>query len=234
MSRNNDNGDDGNNEWQEGLELTNREEEEALAIRADARQLLFDLGIGDYRMVEGDYNDWYASEERQLLWDVVDGNYDTSNLNREDGETASTEPLTLSSSSHNSSSSVFDFIEYYNKFIDSTLPSPLPTPPLPPPIPLITLPWDDPLPPMPPLAPPQQQQQPQQQLLPSLPPPIPLLTLPCSTPPRQQQQQQQQQSGRRRRRRRRRIHPAYRQISDEYPPDFPLWFAGGPVTSSRN
>ena len=150
MNRNNDNGNDGDDEWQEGFELTSREEEEALAIRADARQLLFDLGIGDYRMVEGDYNDWYASEERQLLWDVVDGNYDTSNLNREDGETASTEPLTLSSSSHNSSSSVFDFIEYYDKFIDSTLPSPLPTPPLPPPIPLITLPWDDPLPPMPP------------------------------------------------------------------------------------
>ena len=91
-------------------------------------------------MVEGDYNDWYASEERQLLWDVVDGNYDTSNLNREDSETASTEPLTLSSSSHNSSKLVFDCIEYYNKFIDLTLTSPLPTPPLLPPISLVLLP----------------------------------------------------------------------------------------------
>ena len=154
MSRNNGDNDNGDDEWEEPG-LTSSEEEHFLAIREASRQLLYALGFGDYRMAGLDLYEWFESAERDLLYDVAAGDYE-ANFNDEDGETAS---LTLSSSSRNSSGSVFNFLEYYDTFIDSTLPSPLPTPPLPPPIPLITLPWDDPLPPTPPPAPPQQQQQ---------------------------------------------------------------------------
>lgn len=183
MRRNSDNGDD---EWEEPG-LTSSEEEHFLAIRAAARQLLYALGFGDYRMADLDLYEWFESAERELLFDVAAGDYE-ANFNDEDGETAS---LTLSSSSHN-----------------SLYVAPLPPEPLTPPIP------------------PRRQEQRQthpafRQISDMYPPSFPLLyaggvrsdLAPCK---------QQQQN-----------HPAFREISDLYPPNFPLWYAGVYQNTSR-